>query len=115
MGISRITTEKVRERADIEDVVSDYVPLKKRGQNLWACCPFHNEKSPSFSVTPIKQFYKCFGCGKAGDAIQFIMDIEGIVFNEAVRQLANKYGIEDRKSTRLNSSHVKISYAVFGL
>jgi len=94
MGISRITTEKVRERADIEDVVSDYVPLKKRGQNLWACCPFHNEKSPSFSVTPIKQFYKCFGCGKAGDAIQFIMDIEGIGFNEAVRQLANKYGIE---------------------
>lgn len=99
MGISRITTEKVRERADIEDVVSDYVPLKNRGQNLWACCPFHSEKSPSFSVTPIKQFYKCFGCGKAGDSIQFIMDIEGIGFNEAIKQLANKYGIEVEEDT----------------
>src|SRR5690554_2442858 len=94
MALSRITTEKVRERADIEDVVNDYVPLKKRGQNLWACCPFHNEKSPSFSVSPGKQIYKCFGCGKAGDAIQFVMDIEGIGFNEALRQLAKKYGVE---------------------
>lgn len=99
MGISRITTEKVRERADIEDVVNDYVPLKKRGQNLWACCPFHHEKSPSFSVSPVKHFYKCFGCGKAGDTIQFIMDIEGIGFNEAIRHLANKYGIEVEEET----------------
>lgn len=94
MALSRITSEKVRERADIEDVVNDYIPLKKRGQNLWACCPFHNEKSPSFSVSPSKQIYKCFGCGKAGDAIQFVMDIEGIGFNEAIKQLARKYGIE---------------------
>ncbi|PSL07293.1 DNA primase [Cecembia rubra] len=94
MVISRATTEKVRDRADIEEIVSDYVPLKKKGQNLWACCPFHNEKSPSFSVSPAKQIYKCFGCGKAGDPIQFVMDIEGIGFNEAIRQLAKKYGIE---------------------
>lgn len=94
MAISRATTEKVRDRADIEEVVSDYVPLKKKGQNLWACCPFHNEKSPSFSVSPAKQIYKCFGCGKAGDPIQFVMDVEGIGFNEAIRQLAQKYGIE---------------------
>ena len=94
MAISRATTEKVRERADIEDVVNDYVPLKKKGQNLWACCPFHNEKSPSFSVSPAKQIYKCFGCGKAGDPIQFVMDIEGVGFNEAIRHLAKKYGIE---------------------
>lgn len=94
MGISRATTEKVRERADIEDVVNDYVPLKKKGQNLWACCPFHNEKSPSFSVSPAKQIYKCFGCGKAGDPIQFVMDIEGVGFNEAIKHLAKKYGIE---------------------
>ena len=94
MAISRITTEKVRERADIEEVVNDYVPLKKKGQNLWACCPFHNEKSPSFSVSPAKQIFKCFGCGKAGDPIQFVMDIEGIGFNEAIKQLANKYSIE---------------------
>jgi DNA primase len=94
MSISRTTTEKVKERVDIEDVVNDYVPLKKRGQNLWACCPFHNEKSPSFSVSPAKQIYKCFGCGKAGDPIQFVMDVEGIGFNEAIRHLAKKYGIE---------------------
>ena len=94
MAISRATTEKVREKLDIEDVVNDYVPLKKKGQNLWACCPFHNEKSPSFSVSPSKQIYKCFGCGKAGDTIQFVMDIEGVGFNEAIRQLAKKYGIE---------------------
>lgn len=94
MGISRATTDKVKERADIEEVVNDYVPLKKKGQNLWACCPFHNEKSPSFSVSPAKQIYKCFGCGKAGDPIQFVMDIEGVGFNEAIRHLAQKYGIE---------------------
>src|SRR5690554_6581 len=99
MGISRITTEKVRERADIEDVVNDYVPLKKRGQNLWACCPFHHEKSPSFSVTPVKQFYKCLGCGKEGYEIHFIMDIEDIGFNEAIRPLPKKYGIEEEEET----------------
>jgi len=94
MSISRATTDKVKDRMDIEDIVNDYVPLKKRGQNLWACCPFHNEKSPSFSVSPVKQIYKCFGCGKAGDPIQFVMDVEGIGFNEAIRHLAKKYGIE---------------------
>ncbi|MCH7408558.1 DNA primase [Belliella sp. DSM 111904] len=94
MVVSRATADKVRDRADIEDVVNDYVPLKKKGQNLWACCPFHNEKSPSFSVSPAKQIYKCFGCGKAGDPIQFVMDIEGVGFNEAIRHLAQKYGIE---------------------
>ncbi|WP_200978455.1 DNA primase [Echinicola sp. 20G] len=94
MSLSNITTEKVKDRADIEEVVNDYVPLKKKGQNLWACCPFHNEKSPSFSVSPAKQIYKCFGCGASGDAIQFVMEVEGIGFNEAIKQLAHKYGIE---------------------
>lgn len=101
MAISRQTTEKVRERADIEEVVGDYVPLKKKGQNLWACCPFHNEKSPSFSVSPAKQIYKCFGCGKAGDPIQFVMDVEGIGFNEAIKHLAQKYGIEIEEDKQL--------------
>ncbi len=94
MGISNVTTDSVRERVDIEEVVNDYVQLKRKGQNLWACCPFHQEKSPSFSVSPAKQIYKCFGCGKAGDPIQFIMDIEGVGFTEAIRHLAQKYGIE---------------------
>ncbi len=92
--ISKLTSEKVKERADIVEVVGDYVPLKKKGQNMWACCPFHGEKSPSFSVSPAKQIYKCFGCGKAGDPIQFVMDIEGVGFQEAIRHLAGKYGIE---------------------
>lgn len=94
MSISKLTSDKVKERADIVEVVGDYVPLKKKGQNMWACCPFHGEKSPSFSVSPAKQIYKCFGCGKAGDPIQFVMDIEGIGFQEAIRHLAGKYGIE---------------------
>ena len=94
MSISKLTSDKVKERADIVEVVGDYLPLKKKGQNMWACCPFHGEKSPSFSVSPSKQIYKCFGCSKAGDPIQFIMDIEGVGFQEAIRHLAGKYGIE---------------------
>lgn len=102
MGISKHTTDKVKERADIEEIISDYVPLKRKGQNLWACCPFHGEKTPSFSVSPAKQIYKCFGCGKAGDPIQFVMDIEGVGFQEAIRQLAGKYGIEIEEDVALS-------------
>ncbi|WP_439490052.1 DNA primase [Algoriphagus sp.] len=94
MGISKLTTDKVKERMDIEEVIGDYLPMKKKGQNLWANCPFHGEKTPSFSISPAKQIYKCFGCGKAGDPIQFVMDIEGIGFQEAVRHIAGRYGIE---------------------
>jgi len=94
VGLSPKTIQEVQDRAEIEEVVGDYVPLKKKGQNMWACCPFHDEKSPSFSVSPNKGIYKCFGCGKAGDSIQFIMDLEGLNFPEAIRQLADKYGIE---------------------
>lgn len=102
MAISKFTTDKVKERVDIVEVVGDYVPLKKKGQNLWACCPFHGEKTPSFSLSPTKQIYKCFGCGKAGDPIQFVMDIEGIGFHEAIRQLAGKYGIEVEEEANLS-------------
>ena len=79
---------------DIEEVVSDFVSLKRKGQNLWACCPFHDEKTPSFSVAPHKGIYKCFGCGKAGDTISFIQEHDGLSYMEAIRWLANKYGIE---------------------
>ncbi len=101
MNLSQSTIQEVQERADIEDVVSDYISLKRKGQNLWACCPFHNEKSPSFSVAPNKGIYKCFGCGKAGDSIQFIMDLDGLSFPEAIKQLAEKYGIEIAEDERL--------------
>jgi DNA primase len=83
----------VAETADIVEVIQDYVTLKKKGQSYTACCPFHNEKSPSFYVTPSKGIFKCFGCGKAGDAITFIREIEGIGYLEAIRILANKYHI----------------------
>ena len=79
---------------DIEEVVSDYVSLKKKGKDLWAPCPFHEEKTPSFSVAPAKGIYKCFGCGKAGDSITFIMEHEKYSYMEAIRHLANKYNIE---------------------
>ncbi|PWK26133.1 DNA primase [Arcicella aurantiaca] len=98
MRIDEQTIERIRQSADIADVIGDYVSLKKKGANLWACCPFHGEKSPSFSVSPAKGIYKCFGCGKAGDSIRFIMDIEGLGYGEALRHLAKKYGIEIQES-----------------
>ncbi|MDO6437351.1 DNA primase [Cyclobacterium sp. 1_MG-2023] len=107
MAISNQTTDKVRERVDIEEVVNDYVTLKRKGQNLWACCPFHEEKSPSFSVSPAKQIYKCFGCGKAGDPIQFIMDIEGVGFPEAIKHLATKYGIEIEEDKNIDPADIQ--------
>ena len=82
------------DRADIADVVGRYVPLKKAGRNLMACCPFHKEKTPSFSVSPTKQIYKCFGCGASGNAIGFVMAYEGVEFPDAVRKLAGFYGMQ---------------------
>ena len=98
MRIPEETVRQIQQTADIVDVVGDYVSLKKRGANLTACCPFHNEKTPSFNVNPARGIYKCFGCGKAGDSVKFIMDIEGIGFPEALRHLAKKYGIEVKES-----------------
>lgn len=91
--ISPLTIERIRETADILEVVSDFVQLKKRGKDYVANCPFHNEKSPSFHVNPVKGFYKCFGCGKGGDSISFIMEIEKAGYVEALRWLASKYHI----------------------
>jgi DNA primase len=88
------TIAEIKNRLDIEEVVGDFVSLKRKGQNLWACCPFHNEKTPSFSISPAKGFYKCFGCGKGGDSIDFVMEVEKLNYLEAIRYLAKKYGIE---------------------
>jgi len=85
--------DDLRNQADIVRVIGDYVTLKKKGQNYWACCPFHGEKSPSFSVSPAKGFFKCFGCGKAGTVFQFVMEIEGSNFPEAVKTIAEKCGV----------------------
>lgn len=92
--IPKETVDQIIQQADIVEVVGDFVTLKKKGQNMWAPCPFHNEKSPSFSVSPVKGIYKCFGCGKAGNSVQFIMDVEGIGYVEALKYLARKYAIE---------------------
>jgi DNA primase len=91
--IPKELVDHIIQTADIVEVVGDFVQLKRKGQNLWAPCPFHNEKSPSFSVTPSKGFFKCFGCGKSGDAVRFIMEIEGSSYPEALKYLARKYGI----------------------
>ena len=80
-------------QTDIVDVIEPYVPLKKSGANYMACCPFHKEKSPSFSVSPAKQFYHCFGCGAHGSAIGFVMQYQNLGFTEAVQQLADRIGL----------------------
>ncbi|WP_234087231.1 DNA primase [Azonexus sp. R2A-61] len=80
-------------RVDIVDLVDSYVPLKKAGANYAACCPFHNEKTPSFTVSPSKQFYHCFGCGAHGTAIGFVMEYQGIGFVDAVKELASRVGM----------------------
>ena len=86
--------DEVLTRADIESVVGRYVLLKRSGGNLWGLCPFHSEKTASFSVNPSKGIYKCFGCGKGGNAISFIMEIEHLNYPEAIRHLGGLYGVE---------------------
>jgi len=85
--------ERVRDSADIVDVVSQYVDLKQRGPNFFGLCPFHNEKTPSFSVAPAKQIYYCFGCNSGGNAFSFLMDYQQISFPDAVKVLADRYNI----------------------
>ena len=88
------TIERIRNTADIYDVVAQYVDLKKRGRNYFGLCPFHAEKTPSFSVAPDKQIYHCFGCGSGGNVFSFIVEHEKVTFVEAVQQLGEKYGIQ---------------------
>lgn len=94
MRIPNDIIDKIHQAADIVEVVRDYVNLQKSGKDFKACCPFHNERSPSFFVSPTKGIYKCFGCGKGGGVVDFIMEIEGLSYKEALKQLAQKYQIE---------------------
>jgi DNA primase len=93
MAIPQTFIQELLARADVVEIVGRYVPLKKGGANFMGLCPFHGEKSPSFSVSPTKQFYHCFGCGKNGNAISFLMDHAGMTFIEAVHDLAQQYGM----------------------
>jgi len=92
--LDQATIDRITEAAQIEQVVGDYVTLRKRGVNLLGLCPFHNEKTPSFTVSPAKGIFKCFGCGKGGNSVHFIMEHEQISYYEALKYLARKYHIE---------------------
>lgn len=92
--ISKETIEKVRESTDIVSLIGDYTNLTRRGSQYWGCCPFHNEKTPSFTVDPVKKFYHCFGCGVGGDAIKFVMEMESLSYPDAISELARKNSIE---------------------
>ncbi len=103
--ISQNTIRQVLDTARIEEVIQDFVHMKKRGSNLVGLCPFHNEKTPSFSVSPTKGIYKCFGCGKAGSTVNFIMEHEHYSYPEALKFLAAKYNIEvEEDATRQRSA-----------
>ncbi|MCB2201754.1 DNA primase [bacterium] len=113
--IPQDTIEQIRDTVDIADVIGDYVRLKKRGKNFLGLCPFHTEKTPSFTVSPDKQMYYCFGCGKGGNAITFLMEHEKMTFVEAVRLLAQKANIVIKETgsdyrreqlERMNYAHV---------
>ena len=96
--IPKETVDLILDTARIEEVIGDFVTLKRRGSSYVACCPFHNEKTPSFHVTPAKGIYKCFGCGKAGSAVGFVMEYEHMTYPEALRYLARKYNIEVKEA-----------------
>ncbi len=99
--------EEVRESADIVDIISEYIPIKKTGKNYTGLCPFHSEKKPSFTVSPIKQLYHCFGCGASGNVITFVMNYESVSFIEAIEILAKKYGITLKKKSAYSEDKKK--------
>ena len=94
--MERISDEKINEirnTADIVTIISDYIPLKRQGKNYFGICPFHDDHSPSMSVSPERQLYKCFVCNKGGNVFNFVKDYENISFIEAVKKVADKVGI----------------------
>ncbi|MEP6747816.1 MAG: DNA primase [Bacteroidota bacterium] len=108
--ISQHSIQQIQSRIDIVDIVGGFIRLKKRGTNYLGLCPFHNEKSPSFTVSPAKEIYKCFGCGRSGNSISFLMEHEKYTYVEALRWLANKYNVEIEETE--SSPEVKIKQQV---
>ena len=94
MAIPESFLDELNSRVNIVDVVSSYLPLNKKGANYWGLCPFHHEKTPSFSVNESKQIFHCFGCGKGGGPVRFVMEMDSLPFPEAVRKLAQQAGLE---------------------
>ena len=95
--IDQSTVQRILDAAEIVDVVGEFVTLKRRGTTMIGLCPFHNEKTPSFNVSPAKGIYKCFGCGKGGSSVNFVMEHEHLSYTEALKWLAKKYHIEVRE------------------
>ncbi|MFM1857353.1 MAG: primase [Bacteroidota bacterium] len=115
--ITQATIQQIMARADITDVVGSFVKLKKRGTNLLGLCPFHNEKTPSFTVSPAKEIYKCFGCGKSGNVVSFVMEHEKYSYPETLKWLAQRYQIEIEE-TQLNDDQrqaLQIADSLFAL
>ena len=94
MALPQHFLDELLARTDITELVSRYVPLKRKGGSMWGCCPFHHEKTPSFHVEQDKQFFKCFGCGEGGNAIHFLMKMENLPYIDAVRKLAENANME---------------------
>jgi DNA primase len=92
--ISPNTIQQILSRIDITEIIGSFVRLKKRGTNYLGLCPFHNEKTPSFTVSPAKEIYKCFGCGRSGNTISFLMEHEKFSYVEALKWLAGRYNVE---------------------
>ncbi len=116
--MDRDLIDKIKQQTDIVAIVGEHVDLKKKGRSYWGCCPFHNEKTPSFHVEPTRQMYKCFGCGAAGDVIRFVMETKGLSFMETVEDLGLRVGItveRDEKYQRGGYSMKKSCYQAGGL
>lgn len=109
--ISQTTIQQILGRLDILEVIGGFVKLKKRGSNYLGLCPFHNEKTPSFTVSPAKELYKCFGCGKSGNTISFIMEHEKYSYVDALKWLANKYGIEIEETFQSDEQRLQVQVA----
>ena len=107
--ITKDTIARIVESAHIEEVVGEFVTLKKRGSRYIGNCPFHNEKTPSFTVTPSLNIYKCFGCGAAGDSIKFLMEKEKLSYPDSLRYLAQKYNIEIEENYEQKESSETLS------
>jgi len=109
--------DQVRSAADIVKIVGDYVKLRKAGANYVGLCPFHQEKTPSFNVHPVRQFFHCFGCGKSGDVFKFVMEMDGLSFPEALRRIAEKVGVhlEERAGEETYDAHTKLRTALVKL
>ena len=99
--------QEIKSKLDIVEVIADYVSLKRNGKTWWGRCPFHNEKTPSFAVSPDRQTFHCFGCGKGGDVFTFIMEMEHIEFREALEKLAERTGVKLQVRSGRNTEAVR--------